>query len=485
MNAEKNNSITSSMIWKTLERYSVLGISLVVQIFIARILEPEEFGLVSMMTVFISIATVFIQNGFNMALVQMKNANEDDYSTALWVNTAIGLVLYGVMYFLAPHIANYYAQPTLTSTLRILALILIIGSTESIQIAIASRNMQFKKIFISNLISGIISGVIGITAALLGAKVWALVFQQISYKIVVVMVLGITLDWKPRMVLKKESIGQMFSFGWKMLAAGLVNAFYNELNSLIIGKKYSSDDLAYYSKGKQFPNYVATGVDSSIQSVMLSAFSKKQTEKSVLRDMLRKTIAVNTYIIFPMMFGMALIAEPLTVILLTEKWLPIVPYMQICCITFALHPIGSAHLQALAAIGKSDARLVLEIIKKSVGLVLLFLAINHGTFAIALSAVAASIFATIVNLIASRIYIGLSIKKQILDIGIVTLIVFIMGIGVYLVGQIHLPILLSMIAQIFIGGILYLIVSAIIRPIGYKYIRDLTLSIIRGKKKNG
>ncbi len=479
MSSEKSNSITSSMIYKTLERYSVLGISLVVQIVIARILEPEQFGLISMMTVFISIATVFIQNGFNMALIQIKKADENDYSTAFWINTAIGISLYCVIFFVAPYISSYYGEPAITNSLRVLALILVIGSTESIQIAIASRKMQFKKIFISNLASGIVSGIVGILAALLGAGVWAIVFQQLVHKFVIIIVLGIALSWKPRFIIKKESAIQMFSFGWKMLAAGLVNAVYQELNSLLIGKKYSSDDLAYYSKGKQFPNYVATGIDSSIQSVMLSAFSKKQNDKKILCNMLRTTISVNAYVIFPMMLGLALIAEPLTILLLTEKWLPIVPYMQICCITFALHPIDSAHLQALAAIGRSDMRLKLEFIKKPIGMLLLFVALNYGPFAIAVSAVIASVISMLVAVISSRVYIGLSIKKQIMDIGIITLITVLMGIGVYCIGKLSIPIFWSLLSQIAVGGVLYIALSAIFKPTGYKYICNLLTRIIK------
>ncbi len=479
----RGDSVAASMIWKTLERYSALGISLIVQIVIARILEPEEFGIISMMTVFISVATVFIQNGFNMALIQMKDADEDDYSTALWINTMIGLILYGIIFVSAPYIAAYYEQPAITDSLRILALILIIGSAESIQLAIASRKMQFKKIFISNLLSSVTSGAVGIVLALLGFGVWALVFQQLSYKIAVLVIMGATLHWRPRFVIKKESAGKMLSYGWKLLFAGLVNSLYNELNSLVIGKKYSESDLAYYSKGKQFPTYIATGIDSSIQSVMFSAFSKKQTDRDALHGMLIKSIAVNIYVIFPLMLGLALVAEPFIAILLTEKWLLVVPYMQVCCITYAVHPISSAHLQALAAIGRSDMRLKLEFIKKPLGLILLFLAIDHGPFAIAVSATLASVIGALVDVAGSSLYVKLSIKEQIKEFIPVALITAVMGVIVYVVGLLALPYLLLMVLQILVGVVSYVILSMLIKPTGYRYLKNLVMSVLKRKMK--
>ena len=477
----KSESIAASMVWKTLERYSALAAQLIVQIVIARILEPKDFGLISMMSVFISIATVFIQNGFNMALVQKKDATERDYSTALIINVLIGLGLYTIIFLCAPLIAKYYEQEALTLTLRVLALILIVGSVTSIQIAIATRNMQFRIIFVSNMFASVLSGVAGIVSAFMGLGVWALIIQQISNRIVATVGLAIMIKWKPQVIFDLTEAYKMFSFGWKMLAAGTINQIYDELNNLVIGKKYTSSDLAYYSKGKQFPVYFTTGIDSSIQSVMFSAFSKKQSERMLLHDMLRKSISVNTYIVFPLMMGLAVVAEPLTVFLLTDKWLPIVPYMRICCLTYALHPIVSAHLQVLAAIGRSDVRLKLEFIKKPIGVLCLIgaLMLGKGPFAIACSAAITAIVSFAVNIIASRIFIKLSLKEQFGDLLPSVLMTVVMGIAVYCLTYLPLSSFLILVVQIITGVIIYFALSVIIKPVGYAYVMSLLMKIFR------
>ncbi len=469
----KKNSVAASMIWKTLERYSVLGSQMLVQIVIARIISPEEYGIVSMMTVFISIATIFIHNGFNMALVQKKNSDEIDCSTAFFINLMIGIALYLILFIASPFIADYYHEPQINQCLKVLGLILIIGSVNSIQVAIATKNMNFQTLFTGNLLGSIISGVVGIVFAMLGFGVWALVIQQITNKLTVTFVLTYMLRWKPRLLMNKTSAKSMFSFGWKLLVAGMINQIYNELNNLVIGRKYTSQDLAFYNKGKQFPYYITTGIDSSIQSVMFSAFSKKQSDLKALHDMLRKTISINSYVVIPLMAGLTLVAEPLTAVLLTEKWLPIVPYMQLCCFKYAFHPIESAHLQAVAAIGRSDIRLKLEFIKKPVGVLLLILAIPYGTFAIALSAIVTSIIGFFVNVIASRIYVKLSFREQFKDLFVPVLLTFAMSVATYLSGLVSLSYFLTLIVQVFVGGAVYLGLSIIFKPMGFSYVINL------------
>lgn len=468
----KQETVAGSMIWKTLERYCALAAQLIVQIVIARILEPEAFGLISMMMVFISVATVFIQNGFNMALVQKKEATEQDYSTALIINILIGLTLYAIMFLCAPLIADYYEQETLTRTLRVLALILIIGSVSSIQIAIATRNMQFRIIFVCNLLSSVLSGAVGIIFALSGFGVWALIIQQLSSQAILVVGYAWWLKWKPSFSFNVKSAKAMFSFGWKLLVAGTINQIYNELNDLVIGKKYTSTQLAYYSKGKQIPVYLTTGIDSSIQSVLFSAFSKQQSELVQLRGMLRKSIAVNTYIVFPMMMGLAVVAEPLTVLLLTEKWLSIVPYMRICCFTYALHPIVTAHLQALAAIGRSDVRLKLEYIKKPIGILLLIgaLLLNKGPIMIAYSAALTSLITFCIDMMASQVLVKVSLREQFLDVLPLLLMTAIMGIAIYFFQYLPLPSIGLLAIQILVGVVIYFVMSAILKPAGYTYV---------------
>lgn len=478
----KSNSIASSIIYKSLERYSSMAFQMVVQIVIARILTPDDYGTVAMMAVFINIAGIFVNNGFNMAVIQKKEANDDDFSTAQIINFLIGLVLYCLILLCAPVIANFYDNQELIPSLTILGLMLPLSSIFSIQSGIASRNMLFKDLFICNVSGSVFSGVVGVCMALMGAGYWALIGQQLSQVIVATCLLLIRTSWKPHFVFVKKSASEMFSFGWKLLVAGLINQIYNELNSLIIGKRYSASDLAFYTKGKTFPTTISSGVDSALQSVMLSAFSKKQSDIEALNTLMRKTVVINTYVITPIMLILAISAKPLTLLLLTEKWLPMVPYMQICCFTFALHPIGSVNMQALSAVGRSDVRLKLEIIKKSVGILLLIMLISYGPLAIAISSAVTSLFSLIIGFIACQLCINYSALKLVKNISPTWLLSLMAGSISYPIVQLDLhPFVIILLQSTSVISI-YMGLSILLKIEGFKLLHNqLRILIKHGK----
>lgn len=459
-----SNSIASSMVFKTLERYSVLVIQMIVQIVVARILSPSDYGVVAMMSVFISVASIFINNGFNMAVIQKKEADSKDFGTALLLNFVIGLFFYFVLFACSPLIADFYNQKELEKTLRVLALILPIGSISSIQIAVATRNMQFSNLFKCNLAGSIVAGAIGILCAVGGMGYWGLIIQQIVSCVVIAIMLTYHSTWKPKFAFVKDSAKEMFSFGWKLLVAGLINQIYNELNSLIIGKKYTASDLAFYNKGKQFPSMITTGLDSAIQSVSLSAFSKEQDNLPYIHSLIHKTLVSNSYLLFPALTIFAFVAEPLVTIVLTEKWLPVVPYLQICCFTFAFHPMAALDMQVLAAIGRSDLRLKLEFIKKPVGILLLIIAIPYGPMAIAISAAVTSIFSLIVGAIACQNSVSYSVLQHFKDIFPIIVVSGCIGILIYFIhSNISVNPYLETILEVLAGGAVYLFLSFIFK----------------------
>lgn len=481
MKKSSGNSVSASMIYKTLERYVVLAFQMFVQIVIARILSPSDYGIVAMMTVFISVATIFIQNGFNMALVQKRDADETDFSTALIVNLAIGLVLYIIIALLSPLIASFYNQPYIETCLPVLSLLLVFGSVNSIQIAIANRKMLFKNLFKCNVIASLLSGIAGIGAALLGWGVWALIIQQLTSSIALSIMLYLQQHWKPNWKFSGRSAKQLFSFGWKLLVAGLINQIYKELNSLVIGKKYTSSDLAFYTKGSQFPKYITSGIDSSIGSVMFSAFSKNQNNKLALHEQMKKTITINSYFVFPILAILGAAAEPIVKILLTEKWLPLVPYLQICCITFALHPLASTQMQAIAAVGRSDVRLKIEILKKAIGILLLLFAINYGPLWIAISAAIAGVIGVIIGAIAGRITVGYPLKNLFTDIGPTFLITLFMTAAMMAVGQYPFNCYILLLIQTIVGCVIYLVLSKCFSLYGFEYMVNMIKR--RGKER--
>lgn len=479
----KSNSIAQSIVYKSLERYTTFAFQMIVQIVIARILAPSDYGVVAMMTVFINIASVFVNNGFNMAVVQKKEATEDDFSTAQIINLLIGVFLYSIIYLSAPSISEFYNEPALVACFRVLGLILPLSSVFSIQGAIASRHMQFKDLFYCNLSGSFASGIVGVAMALIGFGYWALIAQQMTRIIISTLLLLIRTKWHPHIVFVWNSAKEMFSFGWKLLVAGLINQAYNELNSLIIGRKYSSADLAFYTKGKYFPTSIGSGVDSALQSVLLSAFSKKQSDINSLHILMKKSVIINTYILTPLMMLLAVISEPLVRLVLTEKWLPAVPFMQICCFTYALHPITSINLQALTAVGRSDVRLKMEFIKKPLGILILLVAMNYGPIAIAWGAAINSLVGLIIGFIACQIYINYSSWKLIRDIGPTWILSLFVAALIYILKFSMINSNLIMVGQIIIGVVLYYLLSHIFQISGYKLFID-QISKFRKHEKN-
>ncbi|MBQ3944638.1 MAG: lipopolysaccharide biosynthesis protein [Alphaproteobacteria bacterium] len=484
MGSKGGNSIATSMIYKTVEKYVMMGFQLVVQIVIARILCPEDYGVVAMMSVFINIANIFIQRGFSQALIQKKDADEIDFATAFTINLSLGTFLYVVLFVCSPAIARFYNQPMLTTTLRVLALILPISSTTSIVSAIEQKNMHFGVVFKCNVIGSFVSGCAGIIAALCGLGTWALIIQQLTSVVVGNRLYIHNSSWKPKLGYNAFSAKAMFGFGWKMLVAGLINEIYNELNSLIIGKKYSSADLAFYTKGKSFPTYVTMGVDNALTAVTLSAFSKKQDDLKYIHALFQKALVINSYMLFPILTILAVAASPLITVLLTDKWLPIAPFMQICCFTLAFHPIQALDMQAIAAVGRSDMRLKLELIKKPFGIILLILAIPYGPMAIAASAAVTSIFSLIIGTIACNKCIQYTVRKHFIDIlPILTASAF-TGVVVYSVGLIPLIPILKLLVQGVVGVGIYLLISIVFKMKGYKFLMEQLPRFLEKFKKH-
>ena len=338
-------SSVSAFLWKLLERFGVSGTQFVLQIILARLLDPEHYGVLSIMIIFTTLANVFVQNGFNTALIQNKDVKEEDYSSVLWVSLGIAGVLYAALFFAAPLIGSFYEMPDIVFPFRVLALMLFPGALNSVQLAKVSKEMDFRKVFTSNLVAVIVSGVAGVVIALQGGGVWALVAQTLINVVMACIVMAFTVKLKLRFICQLDRVGILLSFGWKLLVSGLIETLYQDIRSLVIGKKYDSETLGYYNRGKQFPQFIINAVNGAVQSVMLPMMSAQQDDKSKVKTTMRTSIMTSAYIIFPMMAGLAGVAAPMVSLLLTDKWLPCVPYLQIYCFTFAFYPVHSCNLQ--------------------------------------------------------------------------------------------------------------------------------------------
>ena len=482
---QKERGVISGLFWKVLERFGVQGTSFLLQLILARILDPEHYGELSLMIIFITLANVFIQTGFNTSLIQNKEVTEEDYSSVLWISLAISVLLYLVIFFAAPVIAAYYRMPNIVWPLRGLSLVLLPGALNSVQLAKVGREMDFKKVFYSNVLGIVVAGAVGIATALLGGGLWALVVQNLLNVTVACLVMFVTLSWRPRLVCNLKRVAVLFRFGWKLLVSTLLNTLEESLYGLVIGKKYDSDTLAYYNRGMQFPQFIINAICGSLQSVMLPAMSAEQDDITRVKQLAQTSISLSSYLVFPMMAGLASVAEPLIRLLLTEKWLPAVPYLQVNCFVFAFYTVHICNLQTINAMGRSDWFLKLEIIKKIYGFALLAAAVIFfdSPMAVAMTGVVNAGISWYVNAYPNKRLIGYSFWEQVKDLMPTLLIALAMCSCVFLTGFVcsflKLLGLAILIIQVFVGVAVYLLFSMIFKPYPYCIIRDMVLRFLK------
>ncbi len=383
---------------------------------------------------------------------------------------------------IAPLISKFYKLEILTPVLRVLSLRLIIAGFNSVQVSYVQKNMLFKRFFWSTLGGTVGSGIVGIVMAYKGFGIWSLVAQNLFNACVDSLILWFTVKWRPTKEFSFKRLHSLFQYGWKILVWSLTSTLYDELRSLIIGKKYSKEDLAFYTKGKQWPSLIITNVNSSISSVLFPTLSKFQDEKERLKAMARRSISMSSYILAPMLMGMAALSTPIISLILTDKWIEAVPYMQICCFYLMFMPMQTANLEAIKAIGRSDIILKLEVIKKIVQISLLLISMHYGVLAIASSAIITTIFACFVNAWPNRKLLNYSYREQIKDLGPNLLNAIVMGIVVFIIVRFLDAIcndLIIIIIGTITGCVLYILFSVITHNSNFDYL----LSIIK-KRKN-
>lgn len=480
MDSIDSKSLTvSNFLWRFAERCGAQLVTFIVSIVLARILAPEDYGQIALITIFTTIMQVFVDSGLGTALIQKKDADDLDFSSVFYFNFAVCLALYAVMFVAAPFIAEFYNDTSLTPIIRVISLTIVISGVKGIQQSYVSRNMLFKRFFYATLGGTIFSAFLGIGLAYAGFGVWAIVAQQLSNTTIDTLILWLTVKWRPKKMFSWERLKGLLSFGWKMLASSLLDTIYTNIRSLIIGKMYSSADLAYYNQGDKFPSVIAGNINTSIDSVLLPTMASAQDEPARVKSMTRRAIKTSTYIMAPLMMGLAFCAEPIVRLVLTDKWLPCVPFLRIFCITYMFYPIHTANLNAIKAMGRSDLFLKLEIAKKIVGMVLLLTTMWFGVMAMAYSLLVSSVSSQIINSWPNRKLLNYGYLEQLKDIlpGI-ALAVF-MGCCVNLVSLFHLPNLATLLIQIPLGAVIYIAASALLHLESFEYLVDMIRPMVR------
>lgn len=477
-----NKKVLNNFVWRFMERIGAQGVSFIVSIILARLLDPTVYGIIALVTVFTTIMQVFVDSGLGSALIQKKDADDIDFSTVFYFNMFMCAGLYGIMFVIAPLIALFYDLPELTPIVRVSSFTLLISGVKNIQQSYVSKNMLFKRFFYSTLGGTIVSAMVGIGMAFAGFGVWALIAQNIVSLLVGTIILWITVKWRPKWVFSWARLKGLFSYGWKLLVSSLLNTIYNDIRQLIIGKLYTTGDLAFYNKGNQFPQLIVANINSSIDSVLLPAMSSEQDNRDRVKAMTRRAIKTSTYIMMPMMMGLAVCAEPVIKILLTEKWLPCVFFLRIFCFTMAFYPIHTANLNAIKAMGRSDMFLKLEIIKKVYGMVALLITMWISVEAMAYSLLITTVLAQIINAYPNKKLLGYSYINQIQDMLPQIVLSVVMGAIVYSVSLLPINEYIMPAIQVPLGVLIYIGGSALFKLESFMYIWTTVKSYLYKKK---
>jgi O-antigen/teichoic acid export membrane protein len=469
---EKKNGLLSNLSWKFAERISAQMVTFIVSIILARILEPSHYGTISIVMIFIALANVFVSEGLGSGLIQKKDADALDFSSILYFNICFSVILYLLLFFCAPFISQFYGSgyEILTPVLRILGLRIIITGVNSVQQAYVSKNMLFRKFFLSTLIGTIISAIVGVGMAVNGFGVWALVSQYLTNEMIGTIVLGISIGKSPLLAFSYERLKSLLNYSLKILVTGLLITGYQELRALIIGKIYSSADLAYYDKSRQFPSLIVTNIDTSIGAVLFPKMSLEQDDINVIRNTTRNSIRFSAYIMCPLMLGLAAVSENFVKLILTDKWLPCVPLMQMFCIIYLFQPIHTANMQAIKALGRSDIYLKLEIFKKVIELISLIMVMWISVTAIVINMAVLTTLFTFVNAYPNKKLLKYNFWDQMRDILPVVCMSIFMASIVIIIGEIHLPTIIVLILQIIVGGVIYLLQSIVTKNREFLYI---------------
>lgn len=449
--------ITSAFFWKFFERGGRAVIELTVQIVLARMLAPSEFGVMAIMLVVINLGNTVLQYGLGTSLVQARTISSKDTSTVFWMAVLISTVIYACLWGLAPLFESFYEVNNVTCPLRVLGLALLFGAYNSIQMGLLQRALEYRRIFWATTSSAIISGVLAIVVAATGFGLWALVIQQVTFYVSCTVMLSYQTHWIPGTGFDFSCARHHLSYGGKLMAAGVVDQLYNAGVEIAVGKQFTALWLGYLSQGRRYPQALGMLLDGAIQPVMLSAVARLQDSTDDVLRLVRRALRTSVFAVFPVSAALFVTARPLVTLVLGERWLPSVPFLQVFCIVYALLPIHSTNLQALNGIGRSGMFLKLELVKKCYGVACLASAIFvlQDVFWVALSYVITGVIGTIVNSYPVAKYIGYTYLQQVRDILPVLVITLIAAVCAHCVTWLELNDVATVIVQILTMFVMY------------------------------
>lgn len=480
----KKRTVMTNMLWRFAERCGAQGVSFVVSLILARLLAPEVYGIVALVTVFTAILNLFVDSGLKNALIQKKDADQLDFSTVFYCNVALGIVLYAGMVLAAPWIARFYDQPELVPCIRVLSLTLVLGGINGVQAAIVSKRMQFRKYFYATLGGTLLSAVAGVAMAVMGCGVWALIAQRLVNQTIDTMILWMTVRWRPTWEFSFQRLRPLFGYGSKILCSSLLDSLTANLSGLLIGKLYSADSLAYYDKGKNVPFFVIQNIQTAVQSVLFPVLAEEQDQIKRVRRILEQSLQVSAYCITPWMVGIGVCARPLVCVLFTEKWVNMVPFLQLWCFICAFYLLHTANLQVIQALGHSGLYLRMEVLKQVLSLAAIVLVIPLGVLAMMRAMCVVTVLSFCINAWPNGRLVGYGAGAQVRDMLPILLLNTAMGVVVCLVGCLPLRDVPLLLVQGMVGVGVYVIGSYVLHLKIAGYVWDTARELLRGRERN-
>lgn len=473
----KNKAIKGAG-WSFADNIMSQGITFLVGLVLARLLTPEEYGLIGIIAIFIAVFNSIVDSGFSNALIRKTDAKDLDYNTVFITNMVLSVILFFVLFFSAPAIAGFFNQPQLLPLTRVMGSVVIINAFAIIQRTILVKKVDFKTQTKVSLIASVTSGIIGIAMAVAGYGVWSLVGQQISRQLLNSLFLWIWAKWYPRIQFSVQSFKELFGFGWKLLVSGLIDTVWREIYQVVIGKCYSAETLGQYTRAQQFGSIFSSNLTAVVQRVSYPVLSEIQDDKARLKSAYQKVIKVTMLVTFCCMLGLAAIAEPMIVTLIGEQWLPAVPLLQIICFMMMLYPLHAINLNMLQVQGRSDLFLKLEIIKKIIAVGPLLMGIFMDIYWMLLGSVITGFIAYYLNAFYSGRFLNYSIWEQIKDILPSFIVAILMALVVFALSFINLPPFVLLLIQLLTGFVLVVILCELTKLDAYIEIKNILLSFI-------
>ncbi len=481
-----NRGIASGMAWRFMERAGIQVVSFVLQIILARLLVPEDYGILAIVNVFITFSATLINNGIGNALIQKKGSDALDENTVFFFQLGLSVIIFAAMYGLSPVVAWFYENAMLTQYLRAMSFILIIEALSSIQLTRLRKKMQFRKSFAANLIGNVVHGAVGIAMAYGGCGCWSLIVSQLAMKAAIFLTLLFTVRWKPRRMFSFRRLGQLFSYSWKLSVGWLVGTLHQNVFSLVIGKAFLPEVLGYYNRAQNVPQIVTTTANETVSSVMFPALSRIQDDMQKVKHYTRRMMAFTSLLVMPAMAGLAGVTHSFVYFALTEKWAAIIPMMKLFCISFGINILSTTNMQAFNAIGRSDMFMKMELIKRSLSLVVLLITSAISIEAVIVGLCLMGLVSLLYNVLPNIRLLGYTWKEQAVDILSPLLPSVMMYLAIIQLERLQWPHLATLLAQVVAGVLIYAALALLLKVPAMKTAQKLLRDAVsRMKRKKG